>query len=271
MKLRMAKHWKFFSLTLSWSWILWGICIVFGFSISNGIGMICYILGAVAPSSVGIILARLEKDRNYWDSFFRRLIDFKRIQSRWYLIIFGLIPAVIVGSVLTNYLVSGNIPSFTVLGNYLKSPVSLVGFALATLIGGPLFEELGWRGYGLDQLRERYNLIWSGLIVTFFWVIWHLPLFMVAGTLQSALLDESFISFLSYNVEIFSYGILVVWIYNNNSKSILSAILFHFSINFFAGITSLPTGVKHFETIIQLIIAISILIYWKNSDSTTIN
>lgn len=259
----MEKHWKFFFLTLLWSWILWTVLIILNLGLDSVIGVLCYIFGALAPSSVGILLARLEEDKKYWKSFINRITDFRRIKGNWYLIVFGLIPATIAAAVLVNYLMMRRLPTFTVLENYLTNPLSLIGFAVATFVGGPLFEELGWRGYALDHLTEKYTLIWAGLTVTFFWMVWHWPLFMVEGTLQSTLISESFVPFLSYNIEIFSYGILIVWIYTNNGKSILSAIFFHFSINFFAGITSLPTTVRRFETVIQLVIAVVILVYWK--------
>ncbi len=266
MDVDIDKPWKFFFLTLTWSWTLWTICIVLGFNINSFPGMIFYILGALAPSTIGILLARLNEDKEYWNDFKNRITNFELIQGKWYLIIFGLIPVTILIAVLINYLTNGTIPPFTVLKNYLTNPLSLVGFATATLIGGPLLEELGWRGYALDHLIEKDSLIKSGLIVTLFWMVWHWPLFMVEGTLQSTLIGESFVPILSYNIEIFSYGIIIVWIYSNNGKSILSAILFHFSLNFFAGITNLPTTIRYFETTIQLIIAIIILIYWKNRD-----
>lgn len=263
MNININKPWNFFLFTFAWSWTLWTICVVFGFSIGSVTGMLFYILGALAPSSVGIVLARFEEDKEYWNDFVNRITDFKRIQGRWYIVLFGLIPATVIVAILINYLIVGDLPSFTVLENYLTNPLSLIAFSVATLIGGPIFEELGWRGYGLDHLTKRYSLIRAGLIATFFWIIWHWPLFMIKGTLQSTLVSESLFPFLSYNIEIFSYGVLIVWIYANNSKSILSAVLFHFSINFFAGITNFPARIRYFETFIQLIVVIIILFHWN--------
>lgn len=267
MNFDIGRPWKFFFLTFSWSWIIWTLCIVLGFSLDSSAGTVFYILGALAPSLIGILLARFDEEKGYWEDFKNRITDFGLIERRWYLVIFGLIPITILAAFLMNYLANNPLPNLTILSNYLMNPLSLLGFGIATLIGGPLIEEMGWRGYALDHLIENGNLIRAALIVTLFWTVWHWPLFLIEGTLQSALIGESFASVLIYNVEIFSYGILIVWIYNNTDRSILSAILFHFSINFFAGITNFSTEFRIFETIVQLTMAIAVLVYWKSKEN----
>jgi uncharacterized protein len=44
------------------------------------------------------------------------------------------------------------------------------------LLGGPLGEEAGWRGYALPRLQRRFNPVISSLILGFLWANWHLPL-----------------------------------------------------------------------------------------------
>jgi membrane protease YdiL (CAAX protease family) len=47
----------------------------------------------------------------------------------------------------------------------------------STLLGGPLGEEPGWRGYALPRLEERFGPVQASLL----WSGWHLPLFLVPG------------------------------------------------------------------------------------------
>lgn len=54
------------------------------------------------------------------------------------------------------------------------------------IIGGG-FEELGWRGYMQPNLEKVVNYLPSVLIVGIIWSIWHLPLWLIKGTPQSAL------------------------------------------------------------------------------------
>jgi len=46
------------------------------------------------------------------------------------------------------------------------------------LLGGPLGEEPGWRGYALPRLQRRFDPLTSSLILGFLWANWHLPLIL---------------------------------------------------------------------------------------------
>lgn len=45
------------------------------------------------------------------------------------------------------------------------------------LIGGGLFEETGWTGFAVPQLRKQHKILSTGLIVGILWGLWH---FMIA-------------------------------------------------------------------------------------------
>jgi membrane protease YdiL (CAAX protease family) len=51
----------------------------------------------------------------------------------------------------------------------------------STLLGGPLFEEPGWRGYALPMLETRFNPFLASLILGVIWSAWHLPFFLYPG------------------------------------------------------------------------------------------
>jgi hypothetical protein len=99
--------------------------------------------------------------------------------------------------------------------------------------------------------------------VGFFHAIWHIPLFLMAGTYQAELgfgTAEFWIFIGSATV----VSVFYTWIYNNNQGSILSASLFHFSINL--------TGNVFFETqsirLARLLIMVGLvgllsLVTWK--------
>ena len=51
----------------------------------------------------------------------------------------------------------------------------------STLLGGPLFEEPGWRGFALPRLEGRFAPLPAALILGTIWASWHLPMFLYPG------------------------------------------------------------------------------------------
>jgi membrane protease YdiL (CAAX protease family) len=101
----------------------------------------------------------------------------------------------------------------------LQSLVSVL--PLIVFFGGPLSEELGWRGFALPKLQSRYNAFTASLIIGVMWGLWHLPAFWIAGAGQ-------------YNQPVFWFmvgapavAILYTWVYNHTNGSLLIAVLYH--------------------------------------------
>src|SRR5690554_6417831 len=150
----------------------------------NNITKVIFALGGIAPTSTGIIMAYLKRDKEYWQDFWHRILNFKQISGIWYLIIFTIIPVTSILAILINYLLTHTSPKFDTLSNFLSNPMQLISFALFMLIFGPIPEEIGWRGFALDHLEKHYNWSVSSIMLGFFWAFWHLPMFFIEGTYQ---------------------------------------------------------------------------------------
>lgn len=100
------------------------------------------------------------------------------------------------------------------------------------VLGGPLGEEFGWRGYALPALSQRLGWRGASLVLGVVWAVWHLPLFWMPGTAQAAL---PVLPFLAGTVAL---SVVFARLAVNTGFSVLPAILLHGAIN--AGSWVLP-------------------------------
>ena len=64
---------------------------------------------------------------------------------------------------------------------------SLSVYNYSTLIGGPLGEEPGWRGYALPRLEAALGPIHGSIVLAGLWIGWHLPMFFYPGWVSAPL------------------------------------------------------------------------------------
>jgi membrane protease YdiL (CAAX protease family) len=97
------------------------------------------------------------------------------------------------------------------------------------LVGGGFLEELGWTGFAVPMLRQRYSGLRTGLIVGLLWGTWHVLIAVWAsrGLAGPASLTGFIAGFLAfYFVALPAYRILMVWFYDHTA-SLLLAMLMH--------------------------------------------
>ncbi len=221
----------FLAIAFGLSWSCW-IPAAFseeGFS-SSWVRWLSY-AGALGPAAAGIALTYLTTDEQGRDDYWARVTDFSRIRLKWLIPILLLYPLATWLALLCDTAATGVDPNLQMARRLLSEPSSMAAFIVWILLLGPLPEELGWRGYALDQLQRNWSALTSSMILGFIWAVWHLPLFFVKGSYQHNLGFGS-LSFWSYGVTVVELSVLFTWIYNNNARSILAAILFHFVLNF---------------------------------------
>jgi len=61
---------------------------------------------------------------------------------------------------------------------------------------------------------------------------------------------------------ILAEAVIMTWIYNNTRRSILSAILFHFMMNFTGEFLQLPGDLKNYQFLWLILIAVAIIILY---------
>ncbi|MFA1819293.1 lysostaphin resistance A-like protein [Virgibacillus oceani] len=98
---------------------------------------------------------------------------------------------------------------------------------LDNLVRGPLGEELGWRGYALNELQKKYSPLKSALIVGVLWGFWHTPLWFASGYTGLDLIKYIVL----FMIGIISFSIIVTLFYNLN-KNLMVPIIIHQLFNF---------------------------------------
>lgn len=221
----------FFGATFVWTWAFYTPLALTGNSPYQMPWMILLILGGAGPSIVGVALVLLTYDRDQRRDYWRRCFSFRRITFPWWLVIFGLLPAVAVLSAALDVALGGTLPGMEQLRSLVASPVMWPLAVFLSFMSGPWSEEFGWRGYVLDPIIRRYSVLPGSVVLGLIWGVWHLPLFFMPATWHGQLGFglAGFWTFMLHNVGL---ALVMTWVYRYTSRSILSGLLIHFAVNF---------------------------------------
>lgn len=149
-----------------------------------------------------------------------------RVGWKWYLVAFTLIPAINLTAVYLNAFITQTPVDYSTAYAYkifgpAANPILLIipFFIFDALTNG---EEIGWRGYVLPRLQAKRSALLSSLIVGVIWSAWHIPKFLT---------HWDTVAFAWFVVDTTAKAVLLTWLYNNTSGSLLLATLFHASGN----------------------------------------
>jgi membrane protease YdiL (CAAX protease family) len=171
-----------------------------------------------------------------------------RIYTRWVpMIVASALGAglIVLGYVVLPALVTAD-PSQLQWGILLSTSV----YNYSTLLGGPLLEEPGWRGYALPRLQALHGPVRSSLLLGLLWTGWHLPLFLYPGWTSSTLW--------TYVLFVTSESIILSCIANLGQLSIIPPIVTHAMFNtvsrFLGGLfaTTQPATPVRFDLVMAL-------------------
>ena len=144
-----------------------------------------------------------------------------RMPVRWWLaaILLALAPLVVTGVGVA--LLGGAAPNPVMLA---KWPSVLATFPMVLILGGPLGEEIGWRGFGVSTLvGQGRRPLAAALIVGVMWAGWHLPLFLTHKMPPPAA------------IVMVLGAVTMAWLYLNSGESALLLTAFHAIGNTFGG------------------------------------
>jgi membrane protease YdiL (CAAX protease family) len=225
---------SFFVMAFAFSWIAWSPW----FLSEEGAGLLPYrspLINGLAvpigillgPSLTAFIMTGATEGRAGIRRLLRRMVLW-RVGLRWYLFALVGIPVVMA---LGTVIVPRRMASLLALGpGYVLT--YLVWFLIIAIIGGPLLEEPGWRGFALPRLQPLHGPLVGTLILGLLWALWHLPEFLVPAWAKSSG-GSGFLDIVKFVVIAVAFAIVITWVFNNTRGSVLVAILVHASIDTF--------------------------------------
>jgi membrane protease YdiL (CAAX protease family) len=220
---------SFAVLTYAISWAIWWSMARGSVNIGTTAGGVANIVATAGPSIAALIVAAVLGRRD----LLRLVKGFSRsrVSSRWALVALVLPQVMIVIAIAINVVALGAatpVLTIAVVGNLARE------FVRVLFLGGPLEEELGWRGFALPRLQARQTAFNSALALGLVWGLWHIPLYFVPGTgqfetVQGAASPAFAIG--AFVVWTIGLSILLTWLFNETRGSLVVAILFHASVN----------------------------------------
>lgn len=212
----------FFVLAYGFSWfaelLLFGLL---GLSAALTVPLITF-----GPTVAAIVMTAAVEGRPGLSRLWRS-IRLWRVERRWYAAVLVLIPLFyLVGTLL----LPGALASYGPDSIIRLLITWLIVLVVGGVIGGPLGEEPGWRGFALPRLQAQLGPLGGTLLLGLLWAGWHFPQFLMPewasqnGGLSAA-------TILIFVGTVLAIAVILTWIYNHTGSSVLVAIIAHSSVN----------------------------------------
>lgn len=210
------------------SWALWGIAAL---ATGGPVAPLAQIAGSFGPSLAAVaVLARA----GGWPPVRDGLVRLVRLRGAGCATAVAAgVPAALAGiALIVDQLLGGSTP--------IQWPpwwAAPVAAAYVLVLGGPLGEELGWRGSLLPRLQVSLGPVLATLVTGAVWTAWHLPLFLIAGTVQTR------VPLWMFAIQVVATSFLYTWLLHLAPHSLAPALAFHTSFNVSVGLLLLQPAV----------------------------
>ncbi|MBO3084685.1 CPBP family intramembrane glutamic endopeptidase [Cellulomonas fengjieae] len=220
----------FFVLAYVGSWVAWspwwlsrsGLGLLpfdLPFSAVAGINQLGMFAG---PFAAGLLVTRITEGSDGLNRLLRRMLQW-RAHPAWYVLALVAVPL----AVGIWYLLAPG-TSVVLEGGAVGVLAVLTTTYLTYLLGGPIQEEPGWRGFALPRLQDRLHPLTAALVLGVIHCFWHAPLFLT-DEWDTARQDPS--QFPAYLVLVVSLSFVLSWLANGSRGSLLLVILAHNGVN----------------------------------------
>jgi hypothetical protein len=221
------------------------------------------------PMIAGPVMTGLVHGRPGFRQFFSRLLAWKAA-PRWYWVALLAAPLAVMLVLLPLSVLSKEyLPALFATDNRLTLLLAGIGVGLM----GGLMEETGWTGFAVPELRKRFGILTTGLVIGFVWGIWHVPVTFWAsgdavGNLSLALFWPPFVFYMAV---LPFFRVLMVWLYDK-TESLLLAMLMHGSLTGSTLFVLQPAaegkGLVFFYIILAAVMGISVFLVTRRESAS---
>jgi len=180
----------------------------------------------ISPSVIGLVMTAITEGTWGISHLLDRCLHW-RVSVVWYLVALLSTPILFF---ITVFSIPKAANAFEI-----PSPYFIWTYLSALALGmfrAPIIEELGWRGFALPRLQERYGALLGTFVLGSLWALWHLPSwFLTPRAVIGNTLIETIVPFIQYEGSILGSAVLYTWIFNRTNGSIFLSMLLHASIN----------------------------------------
>lgn len=185
---------------------------------------------AFMPAMAAAILIYREEGPDGVRRLLKRVFDYKRIEQKiWYVPIALLAPLMYLLIYVAMRLMRLSLPAEPYTPSLTLPLLFVLFFFLAA------GEELGWTGYAVDPMQERWSALTACLLLGLVWAIGHYPSMIEQGR------DMTWIEWGTLGT--IGWRVLFVWLYNNTGKSLFAVIFLHAMTN--TGRVAFPADLTH--------------------------
>jgi membrane protease YdiL (CAAX protease family) len=175
-------------------------------------------MGAISPGFVAIVLTAITKGGEEVKLLIGK-ISFRGTRIVWYVFAVTFIAFIKGLAALVFFLLYNSWPQFG------TTPWYVMLFAIAVSMWVQAGEEIGWRGYALPLMSEKFGLAMASMLLGIIWATWHLPLFYIEAA------DTFNQSFPLYLFQVTGLSVIMAWLFWKVNGNLLPLMVFHAAIN----------------------------------------
>ena len=207
----------FFGLSYAVTWAAF-ITVARWVPADTGVGYALILFGTYTPGLVALLLTFRSQGSIGVRKLLRRTV-MTEAPARLYVLAVSYIVVIEIVAAALHRVVAGAWPPFGA-GSLVLIPLS-IAFSTPFQAG----EEIGWRGFALPRLADRFGLRLASVLLGILWAIWHLPQFYIAGG------DSYHQAFIVWAAQVVAMSVAFAWLYAKSGGSLLLVMLMHAAIN----------------------------------------